>query len=84
MVDDFVRVGAFVPEVSLADVSSNVKNIIKIISQEAKGGVKVMAFPELCITGYSCGELFLQDLLLEKAKKGLLEIAKACSKTDAF
>ena len=72
----FLRLGAAVPPLRIADVDFNVKAIIDII-KEAKGrGVQVLAFPEMAVTGYTIADLVQQQVLLEKARRGLFEIAK--------
>ena len=84
MNDGYLKVAAITPDTKVADTVYNTEQICEKIAECGRAGAKVMVFPELCITGYSCGDLFLQDLLLEKAKKGLLKIAKATKKTDAI
>lgn len=79
MKDGFIKVAAITPNVKVADVDYNCQEIVKKIEEAAEKDVKVMVFPELCITGYTCQDLFLQDALLEAALDGLLHI-KAHSK----
>ena len=78
----YVRVAASVPEIKVANVEFNVSEIIKEIKACNKEGVQVVVFPELCITGYTCGDLFNQDFLLEKSIEGLETIVKDSSKLD--
>lgn len=73
----FVRVAAASPEIRVADCSFNSKKIIELINEASKNSVEFIVFPELCITGYTCGDLFMKDTLLRGAKIALLEIAKA-------
>ena len=54
------------------------------MDEAAKAGAKIIVFPELCITGYTCSDLFLQDILLNGAKKALVEIAKQTKELDAL
>ena len=60
----YVRVAASVPEIKVANVEFNVKEIVNEIKKLAKEGVQVVTFPELSITGYTCGDLFNQDFFL--------------------
>lgn len=73
----FVRVAAASPELRVADVSFNSKKIIELINEANKNHVEFIVFPELCITGYTCGDLFMKDTLIEGAKEALLTIAQA-------
>lgn len=77
MQDGFIKVASATPDIRVADIDFNVKNIIKIIDNQYQNGVKVIAFPELCITGYTCSDLFLQKILIDSALKGLFKIAKS-------
>ncbi len=74
MLYDFVRVAAATPEIRVAEPSFNADSIIKIIDEAEKNDVKLLVFPELCITGYTCGDLFIQETLLEAANKVLAKI----------
>lgn len=76
MKDGFVKVAACTPEIQVADVDFNVSKITEQIKQCAEMGVKIAVFPELCVTGYTCQDLFFQDALLDKAMQGVVEIAK--------
>ena len=60
----FVRVSAVVPELKVADTEYNVNEIIKQINIVYNSGTQIVSFPELCITGYTCQDLFLQDVLI--------------------
>ena len=71
MRDGFIKVAAGTPGIRVADCAYNAKQIIALMKQAAAQGVKVLALPELCITGYTCGDLFLQDTLLDGAEKAL-------------
>lgn len=70
----YVRVGAVVPEIEVGNVKFNTKEIIKQIKKSYKKGVQIVTFPELCLTGYTCSDLFFQEILLEKALDGLNKI----------
>ncbi len=72
----FIKVAALTPKVKVADPKHNAQEICKMIDEAAACGAKVMVFPELSITGYTCGDLFYQDALLNEAKNGLLSIAE--------
>ena len=75
MKDGFIKVAAATPDIRVADVDFNVERICRLIDETAKEGAKIVVFPELCLTGYTCGDLFTQDILLEKAKEGLFKVA---------
>ncbi len=73
----FVKVCAATPEIKVADCRFNSAEIIKNIEKAEERGAKIVVFPELCVTGYTCGDLFLQDTLICAAKDAVLKIAKA-------
>ena len=73
----FVRVATVVPALQVADIHSNTQEIINALRQAAARGCRLALFPELCITGYSCADLFYQSLLQQQASEALLAIAKA-------
>ena len=78
----YVKVAAAVPRVKVADCKFNAGEIEKeIIIAEGKG-VQIIAFPELCVTGYTCGDLFAQQLLLEEAEMGLIQILNNTRQLD--
>ena len=70
----FVNVAAAVPAVKVADTAYNVFEIEKIIADAEGRGVEILCFPELCITGYTCQDLFRQQLLLTQAEEGLMTL----------
>ena len=78
----FVKVAAAVPRVKVADCKFNVGQIEKEIIIADGKGVQVIAFPELCITGYTCADLFAQQLLLEEAEMGLIQILNNTRQLD--
>ena len=84
MKDGFVKVAACTPKIKVADVGYNVSQITRQIESCKGQGVKIAVFPELCITGATCGDLFYQEILLEKAMQGLIDIAKASRDYDAL
>ena len=73
----FLRVAAAVPSVRVADVAFNVERIIDATGRAAASEVSLLVFPELCVTGYTCADLFAQNLLLESAERGVKSIADA-------
>ena len=80
----FIKAAAVTPEIRVADTVYNAEKIILGIEEAAGNGAKIIVFPELCITGYTCGDLFLQELLLRKAEEGLLAIAEHTKEIDAL
>lgn len=82
MKDGFIRVAAATPDIKVADCDHNADRIIELIRQAAEEDVSIVVFPELCITGYTCGDLFLQKVLLDGAKKALVKIAEETADCD--
>lgn len=82
MKDGFIKVAACTPEIQVADVDFNVDKIISQLEKCREEGVKVAVFPELCITGYTCQDLFFQNALLDKAMEGVVKIAKTTTDSD--
>ena len=80
----FIKVAAATPDIRVANVDYNKGQIIKQMDEAAEAGAKIIVFPELCITGYTCSDLFLQDILLNSAKKALVEIAEHTKNLDAL
>lgn len=74
MYNGFVRVSAAVPKLKVADCDYNVKQIIGLIREAENEKAQVVCFPELCITGYTCADLFMQQQLLRNAEKALSEL----------
>lgn len=72
----FIKVAAATPKIKVADVDYNTELICNQIDEAAKNGAKVLVFPELCLTGYTCSDLFWQSLMLEKVKEKTIEIAR--------
>ena len=77
MRDGFISVAAGTPKIRGADCRYNAEQIFTLMREADKQGVKVLALPELCLTGYTCGDLFLQDTLLRGAEEGLQTILEA-------
>ena len=80
----FIKTAAVTPKIKVADTKYNAEQICKKMDEAIEAGAKVIVFPELCITGYTCGDLFLQELLLEQAKEELLNIAAHTRDKDAL
>lgn len=80
----FVKVAAVTPEIKVADPVYNARQICDRMEEAADRGAKIIVFPELCLTGYTCGDLFLQELLLKTAKEQLQVIADASEGLDAL
>lgn len=68
------RVAAAVPCVKVADIDHNMKAIVGLIDKAETEGASLVVFPELSVTGYTCGDLFSQDLLLRKAEEAVAKI----------
>ena len=78
----FVKVAAATPDIRVADVKYNTEKICQAIEEASDNCAKILVFPELCVTGYTCGDLFTQDILLKSAKEALFEIAKFTAGKD--
>ncbi len=73
----FVKAAAISPELRLADCAWNAGRIIEALSAASREGVQLACLPELCLTGYTCGDLFLQDSLLQAAEAALEQVVNA-------
>ena len=80
----FVKVAAVTPDIKVADTVYNRESICKAMDEAVKEGAKVIVFPELCISGYTCGDLFLQDKLLTSCREQLLLLAQHTEGKDAL
>lgn len=69
MRDGFIKIAAATPDLHAADCAYNTSEIVKLAKEAAAKGAKLITFPELCLTGYTCGDLFLQETLLEGAMR---------------
>lgn len=78
----YVKVAAVIPQVKVADCKFNAEQIEKEIIIASGKGVQIIAFPELCVTGYTCGDLFAQQLLLEEAEMELMQILNNTRQLD--
>lgn len=82
MKNGFVKVAAATPDIRVADVEFNTQNIINAMEEAQKNGAKILVFPELCVTGYTCSDLFDHSVLLKASRKALLEIAENTNGKD--
>lgn len=78
----FIKVAVAIPQVKVADCTFNANQIIDMVKDAASKQVQLIAFPELCITGYTCGDLFQQQLLIEEAEKTLQHIINETSELN--
>ena len=74
MLDGFLKTAAATPTIRVADPEYNAKQIVDLLHQAVAQGVKFLVCPELCLTGYTCGDLFLQPLLLAGAERALASV----------
>lgn len=84
MKQGFVKVAAVTPKVRVADVEHNKQEIFRLIDESVANGAKVIVFPELCVTGATCGDLFAQSILIQKAEEALWEIVAYTEEKDAL
>ena len=84
MKQGFVKVAAVTPDIRVADVEFNKEQICRKMDEAAASGAKIIVFPELCVTGYTCSDLFTQDVLLDHAREVLTEIAAHTRDMDAL
>jgi len=80
----FIKTAAASPKIKVADTQHNATVIIESIQDAYKYGARIIVLPELCLTGYTCNDLFLQETLLEGAVSGLLQICDATVTMDAL
>lgn len=84
MKQGFVKVAAVTPRIRVADPEYNAESICAALGEAYEEKARVIAFPELCITGYTCGDLFMQEILLREAQRALFQVAKATAGQDAI
>ena len=84
MKQGFVKVAAVTPDIRVADVEFNKEQICRKMDEAVASGAKIIVFPELCVTGYTCSDLFTQDVLLDHAREVLTEIAAHTRDMDAL
>ena len=80
----FIKVAAATPKIRVADTQFNTRAIMDKITESYEKGARIIVLPELCITGYTCQDLFSQELLLEGALNSLGEIMKATAAMEAL
>lgn len=78
----FVTVAAAIPAVKVADTDFNIDEIIRHIKKADDEGAEIICFPELCLTGYSCQDLFNSQLLIEKAESALMQLLSLTHQLD--
>jgi len=76
MFSGYIRVAAATPAIRVADCAYNAEQILALIKKADDESIRLLCLPELCITGYTCGDLFLQDTLLEGARRALSLLVK--------
>ncbi len=72
----FVKTAVVTPKIKVADVAHNGAEVEKLMKEAFKAGARIIVFPELCLTGYTCGDLFSQELLITGAKKELVRLVQ--------
>lgn len=70
----FIKVAAITPQIAVADCVQNAQEIGRGMQKAAEAGVQIAVFPELCLSGYTCGDLFLQESLIRGVQEGLLQL----------
>ena len=80
----FLKVAAITPDIRVADTIYNTDQICEKIWEAVSAGAKVLVFPELCISGYTCNDLFLQETLLFSCRQQLKRIAEQTRGKDAL
>ena len=78
----FLKVASVTPKIKVADPEYNADEVIRLLREAEENGAKIVVFPELCLCGYTCGALSLQDILLEACKEQLLRVADATDGLD--
>ena len=84
MKDGFICTAAGTPKIKVADCRYNAEQIFTMMREAERQGVKLLVLPELCLTGYTCADLFLQDTLLDGAGEGLRTILEATKNLDVL
>lgn len=80
----FVKAAAVTPKIKVADTKYNAELILDMMKESTRQGAKIVVFPELCLTGYTCQDLFLQECLLQGAKDALMKLVKESASLDAI
>ena len=84
MIYGFIRTACVSPRLRVADCAFNAKNILETAKDAAKNGASIIVFPELSITGYTCGDLFFQESLQRQAQEQLISIIKQTAKLESL
>lgn len=84
MKDGFIKVAAITPKITVADPIANTEEILRRIDEAMTRQAKLLVFPELCLTGYTCQDLFYQRTLLEQAKEALVKVVEYTKNKDAI
>ena len=84
MRDGFIKIAAIAPDIRVADTEYNANSVISEAKRLAGEGAKVIVFPELCLSGYTCGDLFLQQVLLRGCEAALLTVAAETAELDSL
>ncbi len=84
MKDGFIKVAAATPKIKVADPFYNADRVMEQMDEAVKHGAKIVVFPELVLTGYTCNDLFLQDTLIDAALKALQRIVTHSIKSDTL
>ena len=82
MKDGFIKTAAVTPDIQVGNTAFNTEQIICNMQEAAGRGVKLAVFPELCLSGYTCSDLFLQEILLQGCRRGLADIVTASRNMD--
>lgn len=84
MKNGFIKIAAATPSIRVADVAYNTEQICKLMDETAAHKAKIVVFPELSVTGYTCGDLFTQEVLLQDARNGLRKIVEHSKDKDGL
>ena len=82
MKDGFVKVAAGTPKIRVADCDYNKNQVLNLIKEAETSGVKVLVLPELCLTGYTCSDLFMQIALIKSAEAALFNLLASTAEID--
>ena len=82
MKDGFLRIACATPEIKVADCENNANNIIELIEEANNNETSLIVFPELCITAYTCNDLFYQNELLDSAISAMFKITDSTKNMD--
>ena len=80
----FYRIRAYVPKVEIGNINHNIHNIIEAVEEASRDDVDILVFPELCVTAYTCADLFQQELLMKESEAGVKKITDATKDFDTL